>query len=199
MWLSDPFPHAVFDGLFDVELLDRVIEEFPATDDPRWQRFFNGNEQKLAGTPAMLSPAAVEYFEQLAGMSDWLSELTGIPELSMELIGGGYHLIPPGGRLAMHTDFNKSPKTGLFRRLNVLTYLNYGWTDEGGCLYLGANREVTVVPEYGRTAIFETSDVSWHGHPLPAERNRYSVAAYFFSPEQPAGYRADHSTVWLGE
>lgn len=198
MWLSDPFPHAVIDGLFDDELLSAVLDEFPTAEDHRWQRFQNANEIKLAGTPGMLSHAAVEYFDQLAAKAEWLSDLTGIPDLSMELVGGGYHLIPPGGSLAMHTDFNRSPKSGLFRRLNVLTYLNRGWTDEGGCLYLGADRDVTVVPEFGRTAIFETSDVSWHGHPVAAQTWRRSVAAYFFSPEQPPGYRADHSTVWLG-
>lgn len=196
-WLPDPFPHAV-GTLFDPDLLDAVVNEFPSADAPGWRRYGNDRELKLEGPPVLWGPATVEYFTRLAGMCDYLSDLTGIPDLSMETIGGGYHLIPPGGYLDVHTDFNRSPDTGLFRRLNVLTYLNRDWTDNGGHLELWDDRHpvVSVAPEFGITAMFETSDRSWHGHPHPAQRWRKSVAAYFFSPEQPPGYRNDHSTVW---
>jgi Rps23 Pro-64 3,4-dihydroxylase Tpa1-like proline 4-hydroxylase len=116
------------------------------------------------------------------------------------VVGGGYHLIPPGdGRLALHIDFNRSPDTGLFRRLNFLVFLNEGWDDPGGRLQLGDDgggvaREI--VPQFNRTVVFATSDRSWHGHPRPAARWRRSVAAYFFSWQPPADYVGDHSTVW---
>jgi hypothetical protein len=44
--------------------------------------------------------------------------------------------------------------------------------------------------------IFETSDHSWHGHPVAAGRWRRSIAAYFFTEEPPADYVADQGTVW---
>ena len=103
----------------------------------------------------------------------------------------------------MHADFNRSPQTGLYRRLNVLTYLNEDWTDEGGWLCLfGHDAEGRAIhkyipPEMGLTVIFETSATSWHGHPVAAQRWRKSLAAYFFSPEPPPGYEEDQSTVWL--
>jgi len=195
--LSDPFPHAIIDDWFDHGLLRRVLAEFPPPDDGRWKRFDNAREGKFEGGPNMWGDATREYFTELAGRAWALGELFDIPNLSMETIGGGYHLIPPGGRLEVHTDFNRSPRTNLYRRLNVLTYLNDDWQDEGGRLLLrGPDGDVEVVPEFGRTAMFETSDVSWHGHPVPAQRWRYSVAAYFFSPDPPPGYRADHSTVF---
>jgi len=197
-WQSDPFPHAV-GTLFDADLLRQVVAEFPTADAPGWKRYNSDAELKLEGPPAMWGEATQHYFAELGAMGDFLSDLTGIADLSMEVVGGGYHLIPPGGYLDVHTDFNRSPHSSLYRRLNVLTYLNDGWTDDdGGYLELWDDDglALSIAPEFGTTAIFETSDRSWHGHPVPTNRWRRSVAAYFFSPEPPPGYRADHSTVW---
>ena len=193
----DPFPHVIIDDWFDRSLLRRVLGEFPPPDNPGWRRFDNANEGKLEGGSHLWGKATCDYFDELALRCWALGELFDIPNLSLETIGGGYHLIPPGGRLEVHTDFNRSPRTGLYRRLNVLTYLNEDWQDEGGHLILrGPDGDISVAPEFGRTVIFETSDTSWHGHPVPAQRWRYSVAGYLFSPDRPPGYRADHSTVF---
>lgn len=196
----DPFPHVIIDGWIDLDLLRGVLDEFPDDDDPGWRRYNNAREGKLEGGPVLWGPLTHDYFDALRDRIDEIGEAFGIGSLTLETIGGGYHLIPPGGRLEVHTDFNRSPKSGLFRRLNVLTYLNDGWDDPGGLLLLrGAEGDVEVAPEFGRTVIFETSDTSWHGHPVPASRWRRSVAAYLFSPEQPPGYREDHSTVFWGQ
>jgi hypothetical protein len=195
--LPDPFPHAIIDGWFTTALLNEVIDEFPCDTDPRWKRFRNAREGKLEGGPGMWGPATIDYFDILKSRTSELEAMFDIEPLSMETIGGGYHLIPPGGRLEVHTDFNRSPRTNLYRRLNVLTYLNADWEDPGGLLILrGPDGDIEVAPEFGRTVIFETSDTSWHGHPVPAQRWRRSVAAYFFSPDPAPGYRADHSTVF---
>ena len=143
-------------------------------------------------------PRTHDYFDELEARTGELEALSGITDLRMETIGGGYHLIPPGGRLAMHADFNHSPATGRCRRLNVLTYLNRDWDDEGGWLYLGPNRDVEIIPEFGRTVAFATGATSWHGHPNPAKRWRKSVAAYFFTvTHAPDCDTAPRSTVWL--
>ncbi len=194
----EPFPHTVLDWWFDRDLLEAVLAEFPSLETPGWRRYKSADEVKYEGGFALWGPAACEYYEQLEARTADLEAMVGIPGLSMEFTGGGYHLIPPGGRLAMHADFNRSPETGLYRRLNVLTYLNPGWDDPGGSLVLGADRQVTVVPEMGRTVVFATSATSWHGHPEPTQKTwRRSIAAYFFSPEPAPGYVEDHSTVWL--
>lgn len=208
-----PFPNCVIDGRWEPELLDEVIAEFPNPSDPRWVRFDNDHEVKLGSTSQMWGEATRTLLhERLEPLAGELSEAFGIPDLTMETIGGGMHLIPPGGKLDIHVDFNRSPNTSLYRRLNCLVFLNRDWDDEGGHLELWPEEDaeiwcdshemyepqapVVIAPEFNRTVIFETSDRSWHGHPQPASRYRASIAAYFYSPEPPPGYSEDHSTVW---
>lgn len=195
----EPFPHVVIDGWWDEERLTQVVAEIPSPEHSGWRRFGNAQEAKFEGPPAMWGPATVDMVEAMRARTPELEAAFGIPGLHMETIGGGYHLIPPGGYLAVHTDFNRSPRTQLYRRLNMLVYLNDEWTDDdGGQLELwDAERPVaSIAPEFNRTVVFETSDRSWHGHPRPTRRWRASVAAYFFTPTAPEGYRAEQSTVW---
>jgi len=197
--VTEPFPHMVVDDAWDPDLLARVLAEFPADDDPRLRRFGNAEERKLEGGPEFWGPATHEMFAGIESLIPSLERAFGIPGLSMELVGGGYHVIPVGGYLAVHTDFNRSPVTGLHRRLNLLVYLNEDWkADDGGQLELWDDEgpSVRIDPEFNRTAVFATSDRSWHGHPEPTKRVRRSVAAYFYSREEPEGYAGEHSTVW---
>jgi hypothetical protein len=193
-----PFPHLAADGLWDDGLLSQVAGEFPDPDVPGWKRYENTTERKLEGPPGLWKPATRELFAQIKARTPDLEEAFGIPGLHMETVGGGYHLIPPGGYLAVHADFNRSPHTGRYRRLNHLIYLNDGWDDEGGALELWdeTGPAAVVAPEMNRTVVFETSDRSWHGHPQPAARWRKSVAAYFFTGDPPARYSGEHSTLW---
>lgn len=193
-----PFPHLVVDGWWDQQLLRDVLAEFPAEDAPGWRRYANDQERKLEGPAALWGYHTRELVEAIEARTPELEKLFGIENLLMETIGGGYHCIQPGGFLAIHADFNRSPKTGHYRRLNLLIYLNDDWTDEGGRLELWSDQgpEISVAPEFNRTVVFQTSDHSWHGHPKPASRLRRSVAAYFFTKEPPEGYHHEHSTVW---
>jgi hypothetical protein len=193
-----PFPHVVLDGWWHEDLLLRVKAEFPSPDDLGWLRYSNGQERKLEGPPHLWGPSTLEAFKVVEQAASSIGTMFGIDGLTMETVGGGYHCIEPGGYLAVHTDFNRSPTTNRYRRLNFITYLNHDWDDEGGHLELwGATERVAdISPEFNRTVIFETSDHSWHGHPIAASRWRRSIAAYFFTEEPPPGYVADQGTVW---
>jgi hypothetical protein len=197
----EPFPHLIADGLWDDDLLRAVSEEFPDPSIPEWRRFENSSERKLEGAPGLWGKATRDLFEQIKAATPQLEDAFGIAGLRMETVGGGYHLIPPGGYLAVHADFNRSPQTGWFRRLNHLIYLNDSWDDPGGHLELwdDEGRVADVSPEFNRTVVFETSDHSWHGHPTPAVRWRKSIAAYFFTEQAPPGYTTEHSTLWHAE
>lgn len=193
-----PFPHLIADNWFVPDALEACLGEFPEFDAPGWRRYGNDHECKFEGPPVLWGVATQAYFDMLAGRAGELAGVFGLPELHMETIGGGYHLIPPGGFLDVHSDFSRSPRTGRFRRVNVLTFLNKGWRDgDGGHLELWDDHEcaVEVAPEFGTTVAFVTSASSWHGHPAPTKRWRASLAAYFFTDEAPDGFR-EQSTVW---
>lgn len=197
---STPFLHSVTDGLWDDDLLRKVVSEFPVESDRRWKGYFNDKEGKFEGGPHMFGESTRLLLEEMEALGPQLSELYGIRDLEMRTIGGGFHCIPPGGKLAIHADFNRSTD-GLYRRLNMLIYLNEGWTDaDGGYLELWDENTCVekILPVFNRTVTFSTSSTSFHGHPvpLPGPRSRLSFAAYFFSPEPASDYVKDHSTVW---
>jgi len=206
-----PFPHVVFDDFFDPALLDEVLAEFPQPGAIKWQRFDNAREIKLASAvEANFGPVTRLLLYHLNSITflEFLSKVTGIANLISDpcFDGGGLHQIVPGGKLAVHADFNKHPRYGLDRRLNMLIYLNRDWREEyGGHLELW-NREMTryearVLPHFNRLMIFGTTDFTYHGHPeplaCPAGMTRKSLALYYFSNGRPAEeISGDHSTLF---
>ncbi len=199
-WKTDPFPHAVIDDAWTDDELHAAAEEFPPFDDPRWISYNDPEERgKLAGDHRMWGPSVSKMMDHLHSPAVvlLLEELTGITGLTADALGGGLHMTCEGGRLAMHTDFNVHPTLRMRRRLNLLIFLNEKWSaDWGGTLYLGAAKEVAVLPLFNRTAIFECGDASWHGHPEPvtAGHCRKSLACYYYTPLD--GPVSEHSTVW---
>lgn len=193
----DPFPHAIVDGWWEPDLIAEVAAEVPAPDHAGWLRYDSGHERKMEGPPEMWGPRTTDLLAQIGHATPVLEEAFAIPDLTMETVGGGYHLIAPGGHLDIHTDFSRSSRTRLYRRLNLMVYLNPDWTEPGGQLELWDETRMvcSVAPEMNRTVVFATSATSWHGHPRPADRWRASVAAYFFSPHPPEGF-VEQSTEW---
>lgn len=196
-----PFPHLVVDGLWDDALLREAAAEFPPGEDPRWVTYPDQKEWgKRAGGSRMWGPATRAFFglARSAGTCAALEQVTGIIPLVADDVGGGMHMTGEGGRLAMHRDFNVHPNLPLERRLNLLVFLNDGWEPAwGGVLYLGAERQVAVVPQFGRTALFACGPESWHGHPDPIVGGhwRKSLAVYYYAPLRPDTGDA-HSTLW---
>lgn len=209
---AEPFPHFVEDGVFDGSLLDRVVSEFEAMDRGGWHCSDRPHERKWSSEdPRQLGPFTSALITQLnAGFFvDFLEELTGIRGLVPDphLRGGGLHEIHQGGMLGVHADFNIHPRLKLYRRLNVLIYLNKDWQESwGGALELwdrtGYRCVRAIPPVFNRAVLFDTSNFSYHGHPrplaCPPERSRKSVALYYYSLECPAEADRDaHGTVFL--
>lgn len=202
---ASPFPHAVIDGLWGPDRLAAIAAEFPHPDDRRWTTYPDPKEWgKRAGAEHCWGPETRAWFEYVRSdeVCEALSAATGIVSLTADTIGGGMHMTSEGGRLESHVDFNLHPDNPMFeRRLNLLVFLNHDWQREwGGALYLGAEREVEVLPEFNRTVLFATSEKSWHGHPEPivGQRLRKSLACYFYAPVREDVAPA-HSTVWHTE
>lgn len=116
------------------------------------------------------------------------------------------HQILRGGFLDVHVDFNRHPETKLHRRLNLLLYVNKDWKPEyEGYLELWdmkAKRRVeNIAPSFNRAVLFETSEVSFHGHPrplnCPPEITRKSLAVYYFTQTREASSLSpEHNTLY---
>jgi hypothetical protein len=208
---AKPFPHLVFDDFFDPALLDLVLSEFPKPGEIDWTRFDNEREIKLASNAeSNFGPITRLFLYHLNSITflEFITSITGIANLMADpcFDGGGLHQIVRGGKLGIHADFNKHPRYGLDRRLNLLLYLNKDWREEyGGHLELW-NRDMTccearIPPVFNRLVIFGTTDVTYHGHPDPLQcpegTTRKSLALYYFSNGRPAEETSEmHSTLF---
>lgn len=148
------------------------------------------------GTPKwdLMTPAQVQVLTEVNSerFTSYLERLTGVESIHAdpELRGGGLHSSKRGGYLNVHTDFNFHPTTGLHRRLNLIIYVNHEWEEDwGGALELW-NEDVTmceakISPKFNRAVLFETSEISFHGHPVPMtspdDVTRKSIALYYYS------------------
>jgi hypothetical protein len=168
-----PFPYLVLDDLFPAEILDALIEEMPPLSSEKWvherhERFVKSNLRSAAD----LAERSYQFISVLhsAAFLYFLSEITGIKSLLGDpyLSGGGYHVVPEGGKFDVHADRNTDHNSGLERRLSMLIYLNKNWKPEyGGQLELwnqkGTRCEKVIEPIFNRTVIFEIGDKNFHG------------------------------------
>lgn len=188
-----PFPYLVLDNLFPSEVLDALLAELPPLTSEKWVHDRQDETVKSNLRSAVdLGDRGHEFASMLhsAGFLYFLSEITGIRPLLGDpyLTGGGYHVVPEGGKFDIHADRNTDHFSGLERRLAMLTYLNKEWKPEyGGQLELwnqdATKCEQVVEPMFNRTAIFQIGDKNFHGvRPVVGKgRMRRSFAAYFHS------------------
>lgn len=192
---ASPFPHIVIDGMFSPELVrTAALQPIIPSEKSCYASF---GKARLSDVYRM-NPAARQLVERISARPfiAWLEKLTGIPDLAPdpELAGGGLHRIERGGFLKIHADFSWNRRLQLYRRVNVLLYLNEVWREEwGGHLELWpadmSKAEVKIAPTLGRLVVFSTGATSFHGHPeplsCPAQISRDSLAAYYYSAEPP--------------
>jgi hypothetical protein len=213
---AEPFPHVVIPDFFSREVAQRLLDEFPTFE----ERFATGETGDI-GRKAVrkdvrnISEAyrEVDGFIQTPGFLNFMSEISGIPDLlyDSEYHGGGTHENIDGASLYTHVDFNYHPK-GWHRRLNLIVYLSPEWEEEwGGNLELCSNPwdplndDVKAVPtKFNQAILFETSEHSWHGFSqikLPEGRRhltRKSFAIYLYTTDRPADQTAaSHSTIYI--
>jgi hypothetical protein len=216
---ASPFPHIAFDDFLDPQLVQQLVEKFPALKEkpgqtPEAAKTETGQlpqPNKLwLSNQVGVDPLIRQLYWELnsAPFLAFLEKLTGIENLLPDphLAGGGVHQTMRDGLLMIHADFNKHPHFNLDRRLNILLYLNPGWQDEwGGQLELWARDmsrcEKSITPIGGRCVIFSTTRDSFHGHPhaltCPENQSRKSIALYYYTNGRPPGEDdSPHKTLW---
>lgn len=195
-----PFPHLVLNNLVSVQEMRAINDEWPKSG---WNR--KVDKMSVKNHCLDLPPTAASVVARLTAddFRRQVSAAFGLPPLLADpgQYGGGLHCIKRGGFLKMHVDFNQHP-SGLWRRVNLLVYLNFEWQDEwGGFLQLGMEPPLTLIPpRAGLSVVFPTTEGSLHGHPdilaCPNHRERRSIAIYFYSKEPPDGAAEPHTTIY---
>lgn len=211
---AEPFPHVVIDEILPSRVADEIARDFPTPSCRSFQLAENAFQRnKLSGAQKScfrgVAPSIRHLLNELNGkvFLDFLETLTGIEGLIPDphFEGGALHQILPGGRLAVHADFNRDLRRRLHRRLNVLLYLNPEWRPEyGGDLELWDRRmercQARIAPLLNRCVIFQTSSTSYHGHPeplaCPEKRTRNSLAIYYYSTNPGPEETVPHGTLW---
>ena len=199
---ATPFPHIVFKNFWKSEELEKVAVE--CEDFSNWdkslsspgvlgKRCCSSIEQMPVSTRALIhdcsSPKFLRFLEAITG------EKGLVPD--PYLVGGGIHSTLSGGFLKMHADFNWHEGLRLYRRLNLLIYLNKHWeSDWGGDLLLARmvdgvmSVESKISPILNTMVLFETTDESYHGHPFPLacpkSKARNSIALYYYVSQKPS-------------
>ena len=214
-----PFSYVYIDNFIKTEFLDQILESFPSPTDIKFYQYENPLEKKLAMDKLDILPPPIKnillWFNS-PKVLNFLEKLTGIDGLVPDPYyrGGGIHQITKNGKLDIHIDFNVHPKLKLQRRLNLIVYLNKDWEESyGGHIeFWNGHKEgdthildtciEKILPLFNRMAIFETSEISYHGHPepllCPSDRTRKSIALYYYTTDRPIEQKVSpHSTTFV--
>lgn len=208
-----PFHYLVYDNFFKPEAAEQLLAAYPDVTTGNWDGTTYINQKnkfaltKFGDEHPLLQRAFGEF--NGAKFLKTVEEVTGIPELlgDDELFGGGLHQSVTGAFLDVHVDFNYHQTTRYHRRMNAIVYMNKNWQKEyNGYLELWDMKEKKqledVAPLFNRCVIFETNEVSYHGHPKPLAApgglTRKSMAVYYYTKERPAHEIAgEHNTVYV--
>jgi len=195
---ADPFPHIVLDDFLPSEIAEPVVAEY-ADHESDWAHYHHYNQRKQAITrldgmgprnralvEALQSEEFVRFIEEITGLTGLFAD----PHLD----GAGMHKTLPGGHLNMHTDFLSHPNhDNLSRQINLLLYFNPDWKEEwmGNLEFWDRgvkNCVQSIEPIFNRCVIFQTSRISYHGHPQPLTCpegiSRNSIALYYFQQSE---------------
>ena len=212
-----PFPHCYIDNFLDQNVFDRLLDEFPVETDPIWEVSNQKDIQvKLRSnwqTETDIRPTtqSVVHFLNSGAVMKSLTKLTGIEKLISDpyYTGGGLNCTKRDGLLDVHADGNWHHAMGVHRRINVILYLNKFWDSNwGGALELW-DKELSgcvksIDPIGNRLVVFETHDLTFHGHPspllCPPDQSRKSLILYYYTaaprPSVQVIVERPHRALW---
>lgn len=210
-----PFRYIMFENFFQPDKAEIILKNYPTIKDGKWEgTTYLDQKNKFQKTKFDQNSVMDKVFKELNSTEflNWLQDVTEVEDTLLgdkDLFGGGLHQSTNGAFLNVHVDYNIHPQTKYHRRLNVLVYMNKDWKDEyEGHLELWdlSNNQKNLIgkyaPTFNRCIIFETNEISFHGHPkplkTPADVNRKSIATYYYTQTRPSDEIAnDHNTVYV--
>lgn len=210
-----PFRYVMFENFFKDDMAELIYQNYPRIEKGVWDGItYIDQKNKFQKTKFDEGSIFDRVFKEMNSQQflDWLQEVTEMDDKLIgdpELFGGGLHQSRKGAFLNVHVDYNFHPTTKFHRRLNVLVYMNKDWKDEyeghielwdltkGDKVLLGK-----YAPSFNRCVIFETNEISFHGHPkqlnTPDNVTRKSIATYYYTKTRPENEIADeHNTLYV--
>jgi Rps23 Pro-64 3,4-dihydroxylase Tpa1-like proline 4-hydroxylase len=211
---KQPFRFTSFENFFTNDSAEKILNNYPSIENGKWDgTTYIDQKNKFQKTNFESGSIFEQVFAEMNSPEflEWLQKVSKIDALmgDVDLFGGGLHQSTNGAFLNVHIDYNIHPKTKFHRRLNVLVYMNKDWKDEyEGHIELWdlsdnkKNQLAKISPNFNRCVIFETNEISFHGHPkplnTPAHINRKSIATYYYTETRPAHEIAgDHNTIYV--
>ncbi|MCB0516195.1 MAG: 2OG-Fe(II) oxygenase, partial [Bacteroidetes bacterium] len=190
-----PCKYIVMDNFLTDDIANALYENFPKMEDLNVRRK-SLNEDKAEDYhferfhPAFSQVRDTLQSEDFYKLMSEISGVEGLFSVQGDSLGAGVHQGGPGSYVDVHIDVNMNPKYNIWRRLNLLIYLNKHWQAEyGGDLELW-NTEMTVCekkipPLFNKAVLFYTDDTSPHGYArinIPPHESRKSFYAYYYTP-----------------
>lgn len=198
MKYNEPFDHWIIDNFLDLNLAEKLSNDFLDYNHSAWYCYNNPLEnKKTLNNWFFFPPDTYSFMAYLNSPAfiDYVSKITKINNLfpDIGLHGAGWHIHGKNGKLNVHFDYSIHPKLNLQRKLNIIIYLTKDWNIEwGGNLEFWSHDKVTNKPLkkvkiieniFNRAVIFDTTQNSWHGFPSPltCPENVYrkSIAMYY--------------------
>lgn len=194
---AEPYRNIVINNFLLKESALKISSSYKDVD---WVRYKHVNESKFGNDGKNLPKVFIDAINELNSNKfiTYLEKLTGIKGLIADLNHEtpAVHASKKGGFLNIHTDFTTHPyKSEWKRQLNVIIYFNEKWPDSyEGQLELWDEKVTKCVkkikPIFNRCVIFNTTDKSFHGHPIPnnCPENvlRKSIALYYYTKQSPS-------------
>lgn len=207
-----PFRYFIYDDILLPEAAEKLLAEYPEPSNGKWDNTTYVNQKnKFSKTEFEPGSAIKEAIDEMNSPEflKIMEQITGIDELEADpqLFGGGLHQSINGAFLDVHVDFNYHPTTNHHRRMNIIIYMNKDWKKEyNGYLELWdmdkKEQLEYVEPKFNRCVVFETNEISFHGHPkklnTPEGVSRKSIALYYYTETRPEEeISGDHNTIYV--
>lgn len=214
-----PFPYLVLDDVFDAQGLVEVHDEIPDRRSNLWTHWGSGgqesrdvlNSKRGISSLLLLGDATCRLLRQL-NSEEFVADIraiTGEPCLSVDhtFNGGGLHSTGRGGRVRIHTDKVRHPRSASFdQAINLILFVQPHWREEyGGQLEFWSKdarkKCISICPRFNRLVLFRSDRESFHGHPHPTScpegMYRTSIAVYYYTPRKgPPPHGAQNEIDW---
>lgn len=207
--------HIYTSNLFNNEDTETILNEWPQITDKRWQsskKMINnnvGNKLEIA-TLENMGQNTQTILKKLNSKEfiNSLEKITGINNLKsdIDLYGGGLVYTPKGGFLKVHADFNYYDKIKMYRRLNLIIYMNKEWdTSWNGNIEFWnqdiSEKLLSYPPNLNTFLLFRVHDTAYHGYPdsisCPDNMGRKSINIYYYTEENDTLQdKSPHKTLW---